>query len=66
MWPAKSHGTIDEAILKLRAFLMMPHLVYGRLADINIGKLAAMLGGDLAVRLLVALSMPIHLCRHTD
>lgn len=35
MRPAKSDGPIDETILQLRAFLMMPHLVHGRLADID-------------------------------
>lgn len=50
MRPAESDGTIDEAVLQLRAFLMMPHLVHGRLADVNISELAAMRGGHTFVR----------------
>ena len=46
MWPAESDGAIDKTILQLRAFLMMTHLVHGRLADIDVGELAAMLVND--------------------
>ena len=47
--PTKSDGTVDETILQLRALLMMPHLVNGRLADIDVGELTAMLGRDALV-----------------
>ncbi|MER8639740.1 hypothetical protein [Mesorhizobium sp. M1365] len=43
MRPAEIDGAVDETILQLGTFLMMPHLVYGRLANVDIGQLAAML-----------------------
>ena len=48
--PAKSDRAINETILQLRAFLVMPHLVHGRLADINVSELAAMHGSYALVR----------------
>lgn len=48
--PAERDGAIDEAILQLGALLVMPHLVHGRLADVDVGQPAAMLRRDLLVR----------------
>ena len=50
MRPAEGHGTVDEAVLQFRAFLMMPHLVHGGLADVNVSELAAMRRSDALVR----------------
>lgn len=50
MRPAEGHGTIDEAVLQFRAFLTMPHLVHGGLADVNVSELAAMRRSDALVR----------------
>ncbi|MER9371927.1 hypothetical protein [Mesorhizobium sp. M0491] len=42
MRPAESDRAIDKTALQLRAFLMMPHLVHGGLADVNVSELSAM------------------------
>ena len=40
--PPQTDGAIDQAILQLRALLMLPHLVHGRLPHVNIGQFGAM------------------------
>jgi hypothetical protein len=52
MRPAEIDGAIDETILQLGTFLMMPHLVHGRLADIDVSEFAAMLGCDALVEII--------------
>src|SRR6266700_2380454 len=42
MGPPQTDGAIDQAILQLRALLMLPHLVQGRLPHVNIGQFGAM------------------------
>lgn len=42
MRPAEGDGTIDEAVLQFCAFLIMPHLVHGGLADIHVSEPTAM------------------------
>jgi hypothetical protein len=50
--PAEGNGAVDQTILQFRAFLMVPHLVHGRLSDVNVGELAAMLDRDALVRII--------------
>src|SRR4051794_32283166 len=40
-WPAEPDGTVDQAVLKLGAFVMVPDLVDGGLAHVDVGESGA-------------------------
>src|SRR3954452_2197498 len=40
-WPAEPDGTVDQAVLKLSAFVMVPDLVDGGLAHVDVGESGA-------------------------
>ena len=44
--PSQPNGAIDEAVLQLRALLMLTHLVHRRLPDVNVSQLGAMRRGE--------------------
>ena len=46
MGPPQPDGTIDEAVLQFCALLMLPHLVHGRLPNVNIGQFSPMRGRE--------------------
>jgi len=44
--PAETGSTINQAILQLRAFLVLTHLTGRGLTDVDVGELGAVSGGD--------------------